>query len=100
MSDISKDILVNVIVLAKHACDGRGCRRFVFIKRKEGHLVQYAALRENQERDCRELQEAIEHMKEKQSRLLETMERKQKLMSGAQEEIWRRAQSWKTRFRR
>ena len=62
-----------------NACDGGGYRRFVFVKRKDGHLAyvrQYAALRENEERDHKEI---IEYMNAKQSRQLAAMERKQNL---------------------
>ena len=45
---------------------------------------------EIQERDYRELREAIEYMIAKQSKLLATLERKQKLLSGSLEEIEQR----------
>ena len=55
--------------MAKNACDGGGYKRFVFVKRKDGHLVadvrHYAALRENWERDHKEI---IKYMNSKQSR--------------------------------
>ena len=53
-------------------------------------MRQYAALRETQERDYKEVQEIIEYMNAKQSRLRATMERKQKLMSGGPEGIRRK----------
>ena len=63
-------------------------------KRKEGNVVagagQDKVLQENQERDYKKVQEAIECMNAEQSRLLATMERKHKLMCGAQEEIRRK----------
>ena len=63
----------------------------MFVKRNEGHLVadvvQCAILRERQETDDEEFQEHIEYMNVKQSRLLATVERKQKMVSGALEEI-------------
>ena len=53
-------------VLGKNACDGGVYRRFVFVKESEGNVVaaaeRCAAVQENQDRNCRELQEAIEHM--------------------------------------
>ena len=49
------------------------------------------ALQENQDRNCEELQSTIEYMDERRSRLLESMEHKQKLMSGAPDEIWKKA---------
>ena len=65
----------------------KGHRRCAFVKRKEGHMVadmrQYAILRERQETDNKELKEIIEHMGVKQRGLLATVERKQKLNSGA-----------------
>ena len=70
-------------VLAKNACNQGGCRSFVFIKRKEGHLVadvrqyQDAILREGQETYHKEFHEITECMNVKQRRLLATMERKQ-----------------------
>ena len=83
-----------ITVLAKNACDGGGYRRLVFIKRREGSAVavagQSAALQENQERDRQELREAIEFMSATQSRQVATVERKQKLRSGAPEEIPRK----------
>ena len=48
------------------------------------------AVEENQDRDYRELQEAIEHVNAKQNRLLATMGRKQKLMNGAADESQRK----------
>ena len=49
------DVAGIITVLAKNACDGGGNRRFVFIKRKEGHLVpyvrQFAIVREGQATD-------------------------------------------------
>ena len=50
----------------------------------------FEALQENQDRNFRELQEAIEHMSAKQNRLLATMERKHQLMNGASNEILRK----------
>ena len=58
--------------------------------REVAETGRFFNLQENQDRYCRELQEAIEHMKEKRSGLLETVEREQKLMSGAREEIRKR----------
>ena len=56
------EVAGTITVLAKNACDGGGYRSFVFIKRKEGNSVaavrQHAALRENPERDNKELQGA------------------------------------------
>ena len=59
----------------------------------EGHLVayvkQHAIVRERQATDHKEeFQDIIEYMNVKQGRLLATMERKQKLMSGTWEEVW------------
>ena len=88
------DVVGFITVLAKNACDGGGYRELVFFKKSEGNPVaaagRYAALQENQESDHRELKEAIELMNEKQNRLLATMERQEKLMSGYQEEIQRK----------
>ena len=76
------------------ACDGGGYMRFVFTRRSEGNVVavagRYAAMQENHESGNRELQEAIEFMNAKQSRLLATIERKRKLMIGATKEIRRK----------
>ena len=67
-----------ITILANNdACDGVGYRRFVFIKLCEGTAVaaggRCAALQENQDRNYRELQEAIEHMSAKQNGLLAAM---------------------------
>ena len=98
-------------VLAKNACDGGGYGRFVFIKRSEGNVVavtgRHADRQEHREKHHRELQEAIEFINAKQSRLLATLSRKQKFMSGAPEEIrleftvneWRWTLEWNS-FRR
>ena len=43
----------------------------------EADVRQYAALRETQERDYKEVQEIIEYMNAKQSKLLAAMERRQ-----------------------
>ena len=71
------DVVGIITVMAETACDGGGYRRFLFINSWEGNLVasarQHAALQENLERDHKELQEAIEFMNVKQSRLLATM---------------------------
>ena len=88
------DVAGIVTALAKNVCDGGADRRFVFIKKGDGNVVAAAgrnvALQENQERDYTEVQEAIENMNAKQSRLLAAMERKQTLRSGASDEILRK----------
>ena len=72
----------------------------VLIERSEGNVVavagRYAALQDKQERDYSELQEAIEYMIAKQSRLLAAMERKQKLMNGVPDDIQKKflKRSW------
>ena len=49
------DVAGIIAVLAKNACDGSGYRRFVFIKKSQGHVVavagRSAALQENQDRN-------------------------------------------------
>ena len=74
-----------VNVLGKFACNQEGHRRFLFVKRMEGNLV--ADVRQRHETDYKKLQEIIEHRNMKQGELLATMERMQKMMSGALEEI-------------
>ena len=60
----------------------------VCIQQEEGMtLRQYAILRERQETAHKEFQQIIEYMNGKQRRLLATIERKQKLMRGALEEV-------------
>ena len=74
-------------VLAWKACDHEGRRRAM--RTREGTLVanvgQYAMLRGRQDAEYLELHEIIEYINEKRWRLLVTIERKQKLMSGASE---------------
>ena len=69
------------------ACDHEGRRRAM--RTREGTLVanvgQYAMLRGRQDAEYLELHEIIEYINEKRGRLLVTIERKQKLMSGASE---------------
>ena len=92
--EVSEEILVEVKELetlfvrpdrcdGKNACYGGGYRKLSFIKRNEGNLLadawQCAALRENQARDHKELQEVIKCMNAKQSRLLADAQRKQKI---------------------
>ena len=88
------DVAGIITALAKNVCDGGADRRFVFIKKGDGNEVaaswRNVALQENQERDYTEVQEAIEYMNAKQSRLLAAMERKQTLRSGASDEILRK----------
>ena len=69
-----KDVAGFIAVLARNACDAGGSMMFVFMKRKEGHVV--AVLPENQEIFYKELDEAIEYMNARHSRLLTAMERK------------------------
>ena len=88
------DVAGIITALAKNVCDGGADRRFAFIKKGDDNVVAAAgrnvALQENQERDFTEVQEAIEYMNAKQSMLLAAMERKQKLRSGASDEILRK----------
>ena len=90
----ASDVAGIITALAKNVCDGGADRRIVFIKKGDGNVVAAAgrnvALQENQERDYTEVQEAIEYMNAKQSRLLAAMERKQTLRSGASDEILRK----------
>ena len=90
----SSDVAGIIAVLAKNVCDGGGYRRFAPTKKSEDNVVAaaawYAALQENQDRNYRELQEAIEYMNAKQNRLLATMEHKQQLMNEASDEIQRK----------
>ena len=60
--------------------------KFAVLETKRGPEVAeirrfFNALQANQDRNYRELQDAIEYRKEKRRRPLETMDRKQKLMS-------------------
>ena len=78
-------------VLAKHACDGCGYRRFVLIGKREaevvasagrlaeGHRVQEAARAEAEQYE--ELLETIEYLKT-QSGLMTIMEHKNRMMNG------------------
>ena len=78
-------------VLSWRACDHEGCRRFVAVKKEKTTLVvnakQYAMMRAKQEKAYQELQEAINYMNESQRNLLAMMERKQKLMGEAPEDL-------------
>ena len=65
-------------------CDHVGRRRFLKRKKTKTTLVadatQYAVMRAVQEKECQELQKAIENINERHKRLMSMMERKQKLM--------------------
>ena len=50
-------------------------------------MKQYAVMRAKQDEEYQELHEAIEYMNERQGMLLALMEGKQKLMSGAPEDL-------------
>ena len=53
------------------------------------YVWQFTIVRERQATDYKEeFQDIIEYMTVKQSRLLATMQRQQKLMSGVAEEVW------------
>ena len=73
----------------------RMCEKFAVFGKPRGKEVAdirqfFEALQGNLERNYRVLQEAVEYMNTKQHRLLATMERKQKLMSGASDVIQRK----------
>ena len=89
------DDTINILSFAENACGEGGRKKFGVVETKGGTAVAevrrfFEALQANQDRNFREMQEAVEYMQDRRSRLLETMERKQKLMSGAREEIRKR----------
>ena len=53
-------------------------------------VSQCAVTRAKEDEEYPELYEAIEYMNERQGKLLAMMERKQKLMSAAPEDLWRK----------
>ena len=60
-----------IAVVEKNSCDGGGYRRVVFIEKSEGNVMGAAgcdaALQENNDRNCRQLLEAIEYRNAKQN---------------------------------
>ena len=90
-----EDDAISILLFAETVCEEGGRKKFAVLETNQGIEVAeigrlFEALQENLDRNYRELQEAIKYMKEKRSRLLETMERKQKLIVGAPEEIRKR----------
>ena len=87
-----KDTAMSILSFAENACDEGGRKKS---ETKRGTEVAevgrfFEALQDNQDGNYGELQEAIEYMNAKQSRLLATVERKQQLRSGASDEIPRK----------
>ena len=91
---LARDEAISILSFGENACDEGGRRKFAVLETQRGVEVAergrfFKALQEHQDRNYSELQEAIEYMKEKRSKLLETMERKQKLMvSGPKVHVW------------
>ena len=86
------DGAVSILSFAENTCD-EGRRKEVRSARNEaarrsgGDWTLLPALQEKQDRNHRELHDAIEYLNAKRSMRLETMERKQKWMNGASNEI-------------
>ena len=86
-----------ILSFAENTCDEGGRKEVRSARKKARHRsggdwTLLPAVQEKHDRNDRELQEAIEYLNAKRSRLLETTERKQKWMNGASSEIQRR---WK-----
>ena len=69
------DDAISIMSIVENPCDEGGRKKFAVLETKRG--IDIEALQENQDRNYRELQEAIECMNAKQNRLLATMERQQ-----------------------
>ena len=90
-----EDDALSILSFAESAWDEGERKKFAVLETKGGiYVVEvgrfFEALHENEDRNSRGLQEAIEHMNAKQSTLLATMELKQNLTSGASDEIQRK----------
>ena len=87
-----EDNAISVLSFAANACDEGGRKTFRVLETERGIEVAkmrrfLRVLQESQDRNCRELQDAIEHLEKKRSGFLEAMERKQRLRIGAPEEV-------------
>ena len=90
-----EDNAISILSFGENACDERGRMEFAVLETKRSIEVAeirrfFEALQENQHRNFREQQEAIEPLSATQSKLLATIERKQKLMTEASDEIQRK----------
>ena len=82
-----EDNAISVLSFVENACEEGGRKTFAVLESKRGIEVAeisrvFEALQEYQHRNHSKLQEAIENLDAKQSRLLATMERKQKKSSA------------------